>query len=871
MYWYEKSSFYHIYPLGYFGCPKDNDYKVREGNIKRLIPRIPELRRLGFNAIYFGPLFDSVAHGYDTVDYTKIDPRLGTNADFAEVTAALHEAGISVVVDGVFNHVGRNFKQFKDVRENRNSPYKDWFYIHDGNSNYNDGFWYEGWEGHFELVKLNLQNPAVRDYLKSCVSGWIDEFGIDGLRLDVAYCLDLQFLRELRTHCKTIRADFWLMGETLHGDYNVWMNPEMLDSVTNYECYKGLWSSFCSVNLFEIAHSIRRQEGLYHGKKMFTFLDNHDVSRIATMLQNKNQLYPLYTLLYTMLGIPSVYYGSEYGQLGDKGDGDYALRPEFVQENYDINADLPTLITKLARFKRMSVALADGDYRELHLECPRYAFSREKDGERVVTAINAGSDEYSFNLELNGDYVDVISGRSVRSPVTVPPCSAVTAVNRPSLVRDIYLDIAACGGNAPDLALVEFTRTYEHHESESDISFTRIPAIGGASAPLPAGTKPATPAPAPATSAKPVVPAAPAKPVTPATPAKPASVTPATPTPVSAPTEPAFTRIPAATPPAAIPPTPADVPKPVTMPKPAEKISPPQTASVTPEKPKAAANYGVGTKQVRALYDFSVLLDNAPAEAAATPPLPPPAVKVERNTLPLPLPKEGIVSKLTSALRKPGKVKAVLLDMDGTVLDTEPVHLEAWREAFKDDALHYPDGFLESWVGMNEAQMMKSFYNEFGDVTLFYQLRYKMSVFNHKLSTNGIPVKKGFDKLADYAAHNGIKLYVVTSSFAGAASRDLKAAGIFDKISGIIGCDDVENGKPNPEGYLRAISLAGVGKDECIAVEDSTLGIRAASAAGVEVVYVPDIAAVAADTAELAKYRCADLAAVADVIAARGK
>ena len=164
--WADKSVFYQIYPLGFCGAPKEND-GVPVSRIGKIAGWAPHIQKLGANALYLSPIFESDRHGYDTRDYRKIDCRLGTNQDFAQVCETLHEHGIRVVLDGVFNHVGRGFWAFRDVQEKKwDSPYKDWFHISfDGNSNYNDGFWYEGWEGHFELVKLNLRNPAVADYL----------------------------------------------------------------------------------------------------------------------------------------------------------------------------------------------------------------------------------------------------------------------------------------------------------------------------------------------------------------------------------------------------------------------------------------------------------------------------------------------------------------------------------------------------------------------------------------------------------------------------------------------------------------------------------------------------------------------------------
>ena len=261
--WSTESVFYQIYPLGFCGAPKENDGALVP-RIRKVIEWIPHLKRLHADAVYFSPVFESDRHGYDTRDYAKIDCRLGSNADFAEVCKALKENGIHVVLDGVFNHVGRGFWAFQDVLQKREqSQYKDWFYIHfDGNSNYNDGFWYEGWEGHFELVKLNLDNPQVTDYLFSCIKAWIEEFQIDGLRLDVAYCLNPNFMRKLRVFCDSVKPDFFLLGEILFGDYKRIVNPEMLHSCTNYECYKGLYSSFNDLNLFEINYALNRQFGI---------------------------------------------------------------------------------------------------------------------------------------------------------------------------------------------------------------------------------------------------------------------------------------------------------------------------------------------------------------------------------------------------------------------------------------------------------------------------------------------------------------------------------------------------------------------------------------------------------------------------------
>ncbi len=412
--WAYESVFYQIYPLGFCGAPFEND-GIAAKRILKVKDWIPHLEKLGVNAIYFSPLFESDTHGYNARDYRKIDVRLGANEDFKEVCDALHEAGIRVVLDGVFNHAGRGFFAFQDVLQNREgSRYRDWFHIDfNGNSNYNDGLWYEGWEGNYDLVKLNLRNEEVIQYLLESVSYWVDHWDIDGLRLDVAYCLDHDFVRRLRSHCDNLKADFFLVGEMLHGDYNQLMNDAMLHSATNYECYKGLHSSFNSMNMFEINHSLLRQFGpenwtLYRGKHLLSFVDNHDVSRIASILGNPKHLPLIYALSFGMPGIPCVYYGSEWGAKGDKSNGDPSLRPSFDAPEWN---ELTEWISKLTAAKKSSEALNYGDFRSVVLTNKQCIFERKTANERVLVAINADSEAYTahFNAEC-GQAIDLITG-----------------------------------------------------------------------------------------------------------------------------------------------------------------------------------------------------------------------------------------------------------------------------------------------------------------------------------------------------------------------------------------------------------------------------------------------------------------------------
>lgn len=412
--WAYESVFYQIYPLGFCGAPFEND-GVLTSRIRKVEEWIPHMKKLGINAIYFSPVFESDTHGYNTRDYKKIDVRLGTNEDFKEVCKKLHENGIRVVLDGVFNHVGRGFYQFQDVIKNReNSPFLNWFRINlGGNSNYNDGLWYEGWEGNYDLVKLNLQNNEVVEHILDAVKYWVEEFDIDGLRLDVAYCLDENFVRRLRSYTEGLKNDFFLLGEMLHGDYNRLVNDGMLHSATNYECYKGLYSSFNSMNMFEINHSLLRQFGpenwtLYRGKHMLSFVDNHDVTRVASILTNEKHLPLIYALCFGMPGIPCVYYGSEWGAKANKSEGDPALRACF---DVPVFNELSEWISKLAEAKKNSKALNYGDFRSVVLTNKQCIFERKADGERVLVAINAEDQPYIAHFDAGcGTAVDLITG-----------------------------------------------------------------------------------------------------------------------------------------------------------------------------------------------------------------------------------------------------------------------------------------------------------------------------------------------------------------------------------------------------------------------------------------------------------------------------
>ena len=420
MAWYDEAVFYHIYPLGMTGAPKLNDYGETVERLNLLLPWLGHIKAIGCNAIYIGPLFESVGHGYETTDYRKLDSRLGTNETLKHFVAQCHHKGLKVIFDGVFNHTGRDFFAFRDLKEKReNSPYKDWYCNVNfwGNNSFNDGFSYENWGGYDLLVKLNQRNGAVRDYICDVIRYWVQEFDVDGIRLDAADVLDFDFMKALRRTANEVKPDFWLMGEVIHGDYIRWATADTLHSVTNYHLHKALYSGYNDHNFFEIAHTVKRLNDM-GCKKLYNFVDNHDVERIASKLKDHRDFLGVHILLYTLPGIPAIYYGSEFGIAGKKGhgaDADAPLRPAMDYRQWIGSAaenGCVSVVAALGHLRQQVKALSYGDYREQHLTTEQFVFSRSFEGETAVVAVNNADHPCTVRCSApDGIYRGVLWGR----------------------------------------------------------------------------------------------------------------------------------------------------------------------------------------------------------------------------------------------------------------------------------------------------------------------------------------------------------------------------------------------------------------------------------------------------------------------------
>lgn len=450
--WFDEAIIYHIYPIGFFGAEKSNDlHSEPQSRLRGLLDYIDYLVELGVNVVQFGPVFESLTHGYDTVDYFRIDRRLGTNQDFKIVVEELHLRGIKVIIDGVFNHVSREFFSFVDVRNKRDhSDYLNWHFINLGqNSRFNDRFGYDDWEGHPELVKLNLDNRAVRHHIQEVMTYWIEEVGIDGWRFDVAYMISQDFWRWVRQFCKALNPDCILVGEMIHGPYTNWVGPDMLDAGTGYQVHKSIWSAINDRNMHELKAILETSFHPSHGQlrnvPLMNFLGNHDTNRIASVVDQTN-LIPAYLILFTLNGFPKIYYGDELAMEGVKTKtSDEEVRrpmPPLDRPHDPFAQDLLTNVKKFIKMRKNLPALSKGDLTVAFVDPLTIVYSRKTEGQQLLVIVtvedkptvkdiplwNMGLDGKTLVDRLNEQERFQITGNRIESMVLYPKWGRVLEV-----------------------------------------------------------------------------------------------------------------------------------------------------------------------------------------------------------------------------------------------------------------------------------------------------------------------------------------------------------------------------------------------------------------------------------------------------------
>jgi cyclomaltodextrinase / maltogenic alpha-amylase / neopullulanase len=382
----DQAIWWSVYPLGFTAAPTTPPPATpTRHRLRHLEPWLDHITRLGCTGLMLGPIFTSETHGYDTVDHLTIDPRLGDDTDFDALIHQTRHHGLDLILDGVFNHVGRSFT---------GNP--DWIRTRPGTTD-PDTF-----EGHHRLITLDHDRRDVQHYVTTVLTHWLDR-GATGWRLDAAYAIPAPFWNAVLPPVRARHPDAWFVGEMIHGDYTAYTTESGLDSVTQYELWKALWSSLNDRNLYELAHALGRHNTMLDTFTPLTFVGNHDVTRIATRLDDPRHLGHALAVLFTVGGVPAVYYGDELALQGTKEEregGDDAIRPPFpatpptqLPEHARTTFELHR---RLIRLRRRHPWLARAHTTVHHLTNHTAALRTRHGDDTITTLLNLGDHPHRF-------------------------------------------------------------------------------------------------------------------------------------------------------------------------------------------------------------------------------------------------------------------------------------------------------------------------------------------------------------------------------------------------------------------------------------------------------------------------------------------
>jgi cyclomaltodextrinase / maltogenic alpha-amylase / neopullulanase len=407
--WVSHAIWWQLYPLGFVGAyPSDQPPDPGEHRLRRLVSWFDHAIELGASGIALGPVFASRTHGYDTTDHYRIDPRLGDESDFDYVVSEAHRRGLRVLLDGVFNHVGVDFSRYRDATNDDASA--RWFRGRPGR--------FHTFEGHGELITLNHDNPEVIDYTADVMAHWLGR-GADGWRLDAAYAVPQRFWAAVLPKVRQLYPGAWFVGELIHGDYAAAVDAAGFDSATQYELWKAIWSGINDGNFFELDWALQRHNEFLSSFAPLTFIGNHDVTRIASQLENADHVAHALVILLTIGGVPSVYAGDEYGYRGVKEErfgGDDAVRPEFGSPPTQLDAfgdQVWELHRYLIGLRRRHPWLHAATTTALRLANRHYVYATRNGDHTLLVALNIDDEPLKLVLsELGTARAEVIAGSS---------------------------------------------------------------------------------------------------------------------------------------------------------------------------------------------------------------------------------------------------------------------------------------------------------------------------------------------------------------------------------------------------------------------------------------------------------------------------
>ncbi len=413
--WVEHAIWWQIYPLGFVGAfPADPAPSAGEHKLRRVSEWLDHALELGASGIALGPIFASRTHGYDTTDHHRIDPRLGDDSDFDHLVAEAKQRGLRILLDGVFNHVGTDFPRYRDAEAGGpEDPASSWFRRRGRDSHF------VTFEGHDGLVTLNHDNPDVVDYTVDVMSHWLRR-GADGWRLDAAYAVPDGFWAKVLPAVRREFPDAWFVGEVIHGDYAGTVSAATFDSVTQYELWKAIWSSLNDVNFHELDHALRRHDEFLDTFVPMTFIGNHDVTRIASQVDDERHIPHALVVLMTTGGTPSIYAGDEWGYRGVKEErvgGDDAVRPEFSarpEESEHLGEDTFRLHQHLIGLRRRHPWLYAARTTALSLANGQYVYRSSAEGGELIVALNLDDAPLSASLsDIGAGTGQIVAGSAV--------------------------------------------------------------------------------------------------------------------------------------------------------------------------------------------------------------------------------------------------------------------------------------------------------------------------------------------------------------------------------------------------------------------------------------------------------------------------